>query len=71
MVKNIFNQEQWSKLTNRKVFLLQHTNNIQDTCVITNVKATYAATDKEVIQAKEAPNLYASIPETNDIWKII
>lgn len=54
---------------NKNVFLLQHTKYIQDTCVITNVKAIYAATDKEVIQAKEAPKLYARIPDTIDIQK--
>ena len=34
------------------------------------VKAIYAPTEREVIQAKGAPNLYASIPDTIDIWKI-
>ena len=40
------------------------------TCVTVNVKAIYAPTEREVIQAKGAPNLYASIPDTIDIWKI-
>lgn len=39
------------------------------TCVTIRVKATYAATESEVIQAKLAPNLYARIPETIAIWK--
>lgn len=40
-----------------------------DTCVTDNVKMIYAATDSEVIHAKGAPNLYARIPDTMDIWK--
>lgn len=37
------------------------------TLVTDNVKATYAATEREVIQAKGAPNLYAKMPDTIDI----
>lgn len=40
------------------------------TCVTANVKMIYDPTEREVIQAKAAPNLYASIPDTIDIWKI-
>lgn len=39
------------------------------TCVTVKVKATYATTESEVIHAKGAPNLYASMPDTIDIWK--
>lgn len=39
------------------------------TCVTDNVKVTYAATESEVIHAKGAPYLYASIPDTIEIWK--
>ena len=39
------------------------------TCVTDNVKVTYAATESEVIHANGAPNLYASIPDTIEIWK--
>jgi hypothetical protein len=44
-------------------------NGRRNTCVTDNVKMTYAATDREVIHAKGAPNLYARIPDTIDIWK--
>lgn len=37
------------------------------TCVTINVKATYAATDRDVIHAKDVPYLYARIPDTIDI----
>ena len=39
------------------------------TCVTIRVKAIYAATESEVIQAKVAPKLYARIPDTIAIWK--
>lgn len=42
-----------------------------NTCVTIRVKATYAATETEVIQAKVAPNLYARIPDTMAICKVI
>lgn len=42
---------------------------LNDTCVTIRVKATYAATEREVIQAKVAPNLYASMPDTIAILK--
>lgn len=42
----------------------------KNTWVIVKVKPTYAATDREVIHANGAPNLYASIPATMDIWRI-
>ena len=43
---------------------------MNSTCVTAKVKAIYAPTEREVIQAKAAPNLYASIPDTIAIWKI-
>lgn len=33
------------------------------------MKIIYAATDSDVIHANGAPNLYARIPDTIDIWK--
>lgn len=41
------------------------------TWVTVKVNAIYAATEREVIHAKGAPNLYASMPDTIDIWKDI
>jgi len=37
--------------------------------VTIKVKATYAATERDVIHAKVGPNLYARIPDTIAIWQ--
>lgn len=61
------NAEIWTLKTISEAFLLSWQQMV--TCVTVSVKITYAATESDVIHAKGAPKLYASIPATKDIWK--